>query len=882
MAVAERAGEMRTPEQLLAEVREYALSNILWPLLATGGLIAFVSTFQRWLYGNYALLAVYLLLYMAVLAATLARAASYRARVYVLLAVLGALSVMEVRSYGNTSLLGITLMALVIFAGVFMGRWAGYVMLAATTALEVAAAALYLHGYIPIEQASQQNALDPAMWTTFISTFGFLGAGVMLSCVHIIERVVTLAQGSRELVQAQEDQGRRRAELEKQLREREARYESFLKTTSDGVWCYEFSPPMPVDLPVEEQVKRCFDARLVECNEHCAIAYGVSGADAALGRPFRDFVGEPADAVEGLLRRFVEQGYRTNREELLLRSSKGGTRYFEVTASGVVEDACLLRIWGSFREVTEMRVAARQRQTAQDRFTSLVRNIPGCMYLAHRVGGDSKMLFLSEGIEAITGRTAAQTIQMAPGEVAEVIHPEDRQRVYAAVDAAYATKQPYTHEYRVVSPSGEVRWVLDRGQTRTREGIEGIFAEGVLVDVTARHEAEDRLRRQEEQLRQAQKMEAIGQLAGGIAHDFNNILQGILGFADVALQSKDLPPKQADLFRHISRSAERAAALVRQLLMFSRRMEAEPEYLDMADQVRRTSELLRRILGAQVELVLNIPESTCCVYADASQIEQVVINLAVNARDAMPQGGTLTIEVSPAHMTEERARQLGLARHGDYIRLSVADTGDGMDPQTLAHIFEPFFTTKALGKGTGLGLATVYGIVQRYSGWIEARSEPGYGSTFEILLPRESVVPGSQVEGPPVESEEDTSATVLLAEDDALVRTATTQMLASAGYHVIAVANGKEGIEAYDRDPKAINIAVLDVVMPEMGGVELLEALRARDPGLPVLLLTGYAEVNAGAGAAPVAMLQKPVRAKQLLDAIQRLLHRAHQTREVS
>jgi PAS domain S-box-containing protein len=878
MAEAEHEGEQRTPEQMLADVREYALSNILWPLFAVGGAIALVTASPRWLAGDYLLLSIYLAIYATVILITLTRGGSFRLRAVALVGVLALLSIMEVHSYGKTGLFGATLLAMVLLTAILFNHRAGLTMLGVSALFELVYAFLYLNGYIAVVRPSQAEALEPYSWFTFIAIFGFMGAGAMLTCTHIIERVVALAFASVEATKERDARIRETEELQKRLREREQRYESFLHSTSDGVWCYEFRPGIPIDLPVEEQVERILDGVLVECNQQCAVLYGVRDMDSALGRTFKSFVLHP-DYLREILTNFVCNGYRVNREELSLRSSRGGTRYFENTASGIVHEGRLVRLWGTFREVTEVRVAARQRQAAQDRFTALVRNIPGAVYMAHRVGAASKMLFLSEGIAAITGRTAAETLRMSPEEVDAVVHPDDRMRVHRELEERFARMQPYTQEYRVVRPDGEVRWVLDRGQGRRREGMEGIFVEGVIIDVTARHEAEERLRRQEEQLRQAQKMEAIGQLAGGIAHDFNNILQGILGFSDVALQSKDLPPETAELFRHISRSAERAAALVRQLLMFSRRMEAQPEYLDLGEQVCRTSELLKRILGAQVRLELETGQDVCCVYADASQMEQVVINLAVNARDAMPEGGILRIRVEAQHLAEDRARAMGL-QPGDYVRLTVSDTGVGMDRQMLAHIFEPFFTTKALGKGTGLGLATVYGIVQRYGGAIEARSEVGLGSTFEILLPREKVKPGTPPEAVPVREAELAAATILLAEDEPLVRAATSQMLSNAGYSVVEAVHGAEGLQLFQRNPGAIDLAVLDVVMPEMGGVELLEALRGLKPSLPVVLLTGYAEIPpAGMGAAPVAMLQKPVRAKELLDKVSQLLEKARNTR---
>lgn len=865
---------MRTPDEVLETVREMALSRILWPLLGIGGVVAFVLSVQRILSGDYLLVLFYLTLYGGLVFTVASHRTPFNFRAMLLLGLLVALGVTEIHRFGLVSLAGPAFLGSVFFAGVLLGQRTGLALLGFAIATNTLYGWLYVSGTLAAVPGTQHASLDGNDWFVVTMGIAFIGLGALLSSTMIIRHVTELAVENTATLADRDAEIIRRVATETKLRDREARYDSFMQGTTDAVWCYEFIPPIPINLSAIEQVGQIEYGLLVECNPVCARVYSADTPEQVLGKRFRELLDTECPAVLALLERFIDGGYHLSSYELIIPSVSRGQRHFVNTMNGVLEDGMLIRMWGSFQEVTDIRQVTQQREAAEDRFSTLVRNIPGAVYRLQSLKGSLRLLFISEGFENIAGMSANQAMRMRGKEIVELTHPDDRARVAATLEAAAARRESYIFEYRLQFPNGETRWVLNRGLARAMPEEDGYYLEGVIIDVSARREAEARLRQQDEQLRQAQKMEAIGQLAGGIAHDFNNILQGILGFSDIGLQNENLPPRLADSFRHINRSAERAAALVRQLLMFSRRMEAQPEYIDLAGQVARTSELLRRILGEQISLQVEVPAEPQCVYCDGSQMEQLVINLAVNARDAMPQGGTLSILVEPLHVTDMRAATLGLPRGGDYVRLEVRDTGEGMDDATLAHIFEPFFTTKPLGKGTGLGLATVYGIVQRYAGWIEARSERGFGATFDILLPR-SAMPSSV-------SEEDVaptpvaaypSATILLAEDDDVVRAATRQVLENAGYHVIAVCNGREGLTAYEAAPDTIDIAILDVVMPEMGGVELLEVLRARNIKLPVLLLTGYADIPpSGMGIAPIAVLQKPMRSRDLLNKLHLLL----------
>lgn len=381
----------------------------------------------------------------------------------------------------------------------------------------------------------------------------------------------------------------------------------------------------------------------------------------------------------------------------------------------------------------------------------------------------------------------------------------------------------------------------------------------------------------QEQLRQSQKMEAIGRLAGGVAHDFNNLLTVILGYCSLALSRAGVADRLRSELEEIHRAGERATALVGQLLAFSRKQVLQPHVLDLNDVISGADKLLRRVIGEDIDLVSTTRPELGHVLADAGQIEQIILNLAVNARDAMPNGGKLTIETANVDLDEGYARTHAEVSPGRYVLLAVSDTGHGMDNETQARIFEPFFTTKALGKGTGLGLSTVYGIVKQSAGHIWLYSEPGKGATFKVYLPRvDEPVETSETAAPPIESLHG-SETLLLAEDDAGVRELARSILEKYGYNVLTASSGPEAIAAVQRTN---NIALLltDVVMPQMSGRELAVGIEKLAPEVSVLYLSGYAEdaiVHHGVLDEGVAFLPKPFTPEGLARKVREVLDKA-------
>ncbi len=376
-------------------------------------------------------------------------------------------------------------------------------------------------------------------------------------------------------------------------------------------------------------------------------------------------------------------------------------------------------------------------------------------------------------------------------------------------------------------------------------------------------EAEARVQRRqlEETLRQAQKLEAVGRLAGGVAHDFNNLLTVIRGCSEMLQARLDADDPCRGLVDEIARASRRAASLTQQLLAFSRKQLLVPEVLDLNAVVEETDRLLQRLIGENITRVLRLSPDLGAVKADPGQLQQVLINLAINARDAMPDGGTLTIETANVELDATRAPKDVPVAAGSYVLLAVTDTGCGIDAEAQAHIFEPFFTTKEVGKGTGLGLATIYGIVKQSDGYIWVHSAPGEGARFEIYLPRvQAAVQPAAVPAPPPTSTRGTE-TILVAEDEAQVRFLVREVLRASGYHVLETSFGDEALRVSDEYAGTIHLLLADLVMPGMNGRQLAEALVARRPDLRVLFMSGYTDdsvIRRGAEAAGIALLQKP------------------------
>ncbi|HPV77404.1 MAG TPA: PAS domain S-box protein [Gemmatimonadaceae bacterium] len=481
---------------------------------------------------------------------------------------------------------------------------------------------------------------------------------------------------------------------------------------------------------------------------------------------------------------------------------------------------------------------------SEELFRELAENIDAVFYLARpdATGVD----YVSPGFWSIWGRTPAE-LQEQPELWMDAIHPDDR----AGVHEAFSRDRAGFHaEYRIVRPDGSVRWISDRSfPVRNAEG-ELVRIAGVATDETTR-------RTLETQLLQAQRLESIGRLAGGVAHDFNNLLTVILSHAAFARQ--DTAQADEDLAA-IEQAGARASELTAQLLAFARRQVIEPRIIDLNVLTTQIDRMLRRLIGEHVQLETALEPQLWPVRVDPAQMEQVLLNLAVNARDAMPNGGTLTLETANVVLDAGYVASHADVQPGEYVMLAVSDNGEGIDPALLPMIFEPFFTTKPSGVGTGLGLATCYGIIRQAGGHIWAYSEPGNGATFKLYLPRalgalSDVASGGP--GKPVRGNE----TVLLVEDDVSVRAIAVRALRAQGFVVLEAGDGIEALEVARQHSGEIHILVTDVVMPRLGGKELAERLVAERPQIKVLFASGYtrnAIVHQGVLEQGTQFLQKP------------------------
>jgi len=460
-------------------------------------------------------------------------------------------------------------------------------------------------------------------------------------------------------------------------------------------------------------------------------------------------------------------------------------------------------------------------------------------------------------------------------EYLRLIPEPDRALVEKAVrDSLAGPTSDYLVEHRIELPDGAFRFLECKGRVyRTSGGVPTHMA-GTVADISDRKRAESALRQSEELLRQSHKMEAIGRLAGGVAHDFNNLLTAIGGFSALCLlEMQDNDPRR-EYLEEIQHAGARGAGLTKQLLAFGRKQVLSPQLVDVNGIVENLTALLARVIGEDIAFEWQPCKEPAVVLADPGQIEQIIMNLSVNARDAMPRGGRLVINSSHLKLGSELARASAVPP-GSYVRITVRDSGHGMSRETLSHIFEPFFTTKELGKGTGLGLSTTYGIVEQLSGVIRAESELGQGTLFEVYLPAQDTAGFIAKGASAVPRARGGTETILLVEDEPQVRELVLQVLKAQGYQVIWAMDGAHALTQAHKHSGPIHLLLTDVVMPGMSGRELAERLAGTHAGTRVLFMSGYTDdavLRHGVSAPGTAFLQKPFALEQLLTLVRQLL----------
>jgi PAS domain S-box-containing protein len=653
---------------------------------------------------------------------------------------------------------------------------------------------------------------------------------------------------------------RRRRAAESALRESEANYRRLIESMNDG---------------------------LAAQDEHGQFTFVNDRFCQILGRERSALVGHVVteymrvDARKTHDARMAERrlGAAESYEIAWLRSD--GTEVTTIITPQILRDA-RGEYCGSFAVVTDIS-ARRDTELAlrrsERRLAMLMSNLPG---MAYRCRNDPEwtMEFVSEGCLSLTGYPSSDLLNNRALSYADLIHPDDREGVWDEVQRGLAAKRPFRLTYRIIARGGEERWVWEQGQAAFDADGQLEALEGFITDITERKRAEEERERLAAQLRQSQKMEAVGQLAGGVAHDFNNILTAILGNVELALAELQRRfPEEAPLLEElgqIERSANRASMLTRQLLAFSRRQVAQPQIVDLNRTLAEVENMLRRLLAENIVLDLQLSSDLRSVHIDPGQLGQVLLNLVVNARDAMPDGGRLTVATTNVVLESDTVGLHGGSQTGPHVLLTVSDTGCGMDAETVEHIFEPFFTTKPPGQGTGLGLATVYGIVQQAGGSIAVDSQPERGTAFRVYLPAvDAVAPATAAPAPMGAAASGGDETILVCEDDETVRGLTAQMLRDAGYQVLAAVDGPAALEMAAAFDGPIHLLLTDVIMPDMNGRELADVLREQRPGLRTLFVSGYtADVIAHHGVLDdgLELLEKPYRRQALLERVRRIL----------
>ncbi|MBP3956043.1 PAS domain S-box protein [Gemmata sp. G18] len=601
------------------------------------------------------------------------------------------------------------------------------------------------------------------------------------------------------------------------------------------------------------------------CNDLFARNHALPGPEAVVGHTDLELGTAPAEAeaFRAFDRRVMETGEPLlGIEEALTRPN--GTRVVLLTSKVPLRDAAgaVVGVLGVYQDITDRTRAEDEVRAWKARYEAAVKATGQVLYDWDAV---SDHLAWGGSYQSILGYQGAEMPLQLVGWFA-LVHPDDRPAFTREAERCVASESPFRLEYRVRRKDGAYITVDDQGHFVPNPTGPSTRMVGFVSDVSER-------RRLEEQYRQAQKMEAVGQLAGGVAHDFNNLLTVINGYSDIILASLHAHDSVRPMVEEVKKAGTRAADLTRQLLAFGRQQVLQPKVLDLNDVIKGVTQMLRRLIGEDIVLVLHPDPGLLRVKADPGQLGQVLMNLAVNARDAMPIGGALTIETRNVTLGAGTAVDGAEVRSGAYVRLSVSDTGTGMTDDVRRHIFEPFYTTKEQGKGTGLGLATVYGIVKQSGGHIEVETAVGRGTTFRVYLPGTSaLMPG---ENPADSTAPKGAEVVLLVEDEAGVRALAQLALRKRGYTVLAAGDAEEAMTVAAQSDRPVDLLLTDVVMPGMGGRALAARLLADQPWLKVLYMSGYTDdavVRHGVESAQVNFLQKPFTPSGLARKVREIL----------
>jgi PAS domain S-box-containing protein len=657
-----------------------------------------------------------------------------------------------------------------------------------------------------------------------------------------------------------------RKQQEERLRRCEERYRAFVALNANAMWRIEFEQPIPTALPEQEQMERIYrDGYIAECNDSLARQAGFERVEQVVGRKVHDLASLSNPIVRNAILHAIRTRYRFTTVEASPVGRDGKHRYMLRSQWGIVEDGVLRRIWVSSRDITDLKLSEMELDAAERRMSELLEDLQ-LLVVVLRPNGE--IAFCNQHLYQLTGWQSSDVI--GKDWVDLMIPASDRDKVRAATAAVNADNRiPVHFENPLLGPEGGRSWIAwDSISMRDSEG-QSVATANVGSDITE-------FKKLEGQFQQAQKLESIGRLASGVANDLNNLLTVIMGYSGVMLDNSNPSDEAHTGLNEIRKAAEKGAELTQRLLAFSRRRVLRPEVLNLTSLIADDVYMIRHLIGGHIQLVTELDPSLGLVNADVGHLHQIMLNLVVNARDAMPHGGTLTISTSNLAV-EKDALGLPAPVPGKFVQLTVTDTGSGMTEEVRSHMFEPFYTTKASGRGTGLGLSTVYGIVQESGGQIRVETEKGKGTSLRILLPA--------VEGEAAPAREPCRAgdmprgteTILLVEDQAEVRMLAASILRDLGYRVLEAAAPAQALKfvAHQASGDGIDLLLTDGNMPGLRESEVADVIRTSRREMKILLMSGYTKPAGGQQGLSehgLAWLEKPFTPCTLARAVREIL----------
>ncbi len=830
----------------LVGLRLVALNRALWVLSPLGTFVVLVAIADEYSKGRLVMVGFYLgLLMILVLIATLQRL-GYIIRASTLLAVLYLLSVSELLLFGIVSLADVTFLMFVLFAGVFFTFRIGIAALCLSLVTIVCIASFYIGGAITVVRVQQSISLDISNWFTTSMLYTLLAmCGLMMFQLLINKLEKSLKSHQQLVIDLQATQATLLQKIadhkltSEELQTSDDYVQTVIESTVDGILVVDKSGN------IKHANNRFMDM--------WCIPDELRGTDKD-EELLKHVVGQLKDPEA--FRDKVDTLYKNNIEDFDVLVFKDG-RIFERLSTPIIRHGIYDgRVW-SFRDITKRKEA----ETERVRLMMAIEQAEETIVITDPEG---VIQYANPAFERSTGYTCEEAIGQNPSILKSGKHSSN---FYEGIWTALRRNEKWSG--RIVNRRKDGT-LYDEEMT-----ISSVCDDtGITIGyVAVKHDITEEIKL-ETQLRQSQKMEAVGQLAGGIAHDFNNLLQVILGYGELALNGVDADSSIHQHLQETLKAAERAKVLVKQLLAFSRRQVLDTKDVDLNDVITDMIKMIRRVIGEHITLDTIVNPELGIVCVDPGQVGQILLNLCVNARDAMPKGGTITIETHNTRIDEAFCKDHPWATEGHYALMSVSDNGCGMSEENIEQIFDPFFTTKDLGEGTGLGLATVYGLVKQHKGLIHVYSEVDKGSTFKVYLPL--VESAALSEGKkPVKPMPGGTETILLAEDDKFVRDLTVTILENAGYSVLLAVDGEEAMRLFNEHTHEINIAILDVVMPKVGGHAVYEHIQKARPELHVLFSSGYSMSAIHTNfvlAEGLQLLQKPYQREELLSTIRKVL----------